>query len=237
MSPLLQGHRHGWSGWGEDNCPADVGFIRGWRHLELDQTSDLAARLGWAGVLGLGCWASLALSGRAQRRGDPGWVAVMRSRVGSSGVRTLPTACSLTISMCLLILSLLPWLSRQPRSCASCVVSVQEFNWLLCARSPISKERLGAPAHEGQGAASPAGQARCRQVFTHAGGACAWSTRAHLPSGRHSEAFPTQAPASSAAASCKGGTWPFHWREASFLCIPCMSSGIRDHRSGISILS
>lgn len=72
MSLLLQGHRHGWSGQGEDNCPAVLGFICGWRHLQLDQTSDLAARLRWAAVLGLGCWGLRALSSRAQRRGDPG---------------------------------------------------------------------------------------------------------------------------------------------------------------------
>jgi len=41
---------------GEDNCPAAVGCICGRRHLEPGQTSDLAARLGWAAVLGLGCW-------------------------------------------------------------------------------------------------------------------------------------------------------------------------------------
>lgn len=72
MSPLLQGHRHGWSGQEEENCPAVVSFIRSWRHLELDQTSNLAAGLRWAMVLGLGCWDSLALSGRTQERGDPG---------------------------------------------------------------------------------------------------------------------------------------------------------------------
>lgn len=71
MSPLLQGHGHGWSGWEEDDCPVVLGFICAWRCLELDQTSDLAPRLGWTGVLGLGCWGLVALSSRTQQKGDP----------------------------------------------------------------------------------------------------------------------------------------------------------------------
>lgn len=211
-----------------------MGFICAWRCLELDQTSDLAPRLGWTGCWELGAgawWHSAAGHSRRVTHGGRSDKELGRQQWGED------PACHLhPILICLLTLSLVPQLGGQPRSCAGCGVAVQERYWFDVHTAQFPKGS-GATCTPSMERCVPAGQTCCWQIFTCAGGSCAWSTRARLPSERHSAAFPMQAPASSAAASCKGGIWSFPWFETLVLPLPDTSSGICDQHSRIITLS